>query len=171
MLSGARISGALLLQDSRLTSPGAVAFLGNRLTIDDDLVAVRTSVDGEFQLAGARIGGSALFIGAALRNEGGYALYAPDMSAGARFLMRDGFEAHGEVRLVGLRVEGDLNFRNALLRNPGGDALLAYGITDRRLPGAVGRLPLARGRPAIALADRRRDLPGARAPGQPCGRR
>jgi hypothetical protein len=128
VLSGAHITGALDLHDARLTRPGAVAFLGNRLTIDNDLVALRASVDGEFRLAGARIGGSVLFAGAALRNEGGYALHGPDMSVGARFLARDGFSAHGEVRLVGLRVEADLNFRNAFLSNPGGSALLAYGI-------------------------------------------
>jgi hypothetical protein len=128
VLSGAHVTGALDVQDTSLTRPGAVAFLGNRLSIDDDLVALRASVDGEFRLAGSRVGGSVLLDGAALRNEGGYALHAPDMSVGARFLARDGFSAHGEVRLVGLRVDGDLNFRNALLSNPGGSALLAYGI-------------------------------------------
>ena len=50
MVSGAHISGALDLQDVRLTNPAAVAFLGNRLTIDHDLVALRASVDGEFRL-------------------------------------------------------------------------------------------------------------------------
>ena len=128
VLSGARVTGSLDLQDARLAHPAAVAFLGNRLTIDNDLVALRARVDGEFRLAGSRVGASVLLAGAELRNEGGYALHAPDMSAGARFLARDGFSAHGEVRLVGLRVEGDLNFRGAVLSNPGGAALLAYGI-------------------------------------------
>jgi hypothetical protein len=128
VVSGAHISGALDLQDVRLTNPAAVAFLGNRLTIDHDLVALRASVDGEFRLAGARVGGSVLLAGAELRNEGGYALHGPDMTVGARFLARDGFSARGEVRLAGLRVEGDLNFRGAVLSNPGGAALLAYGI-------------------------------------------
>jgi hypothetical protein len=128
VLSGAHVTGALDLQEARLRRPGAIAFLGNRLAIDDDLIALRTSVDGEFRLAGARVGGSVLLTGAALRNEGGYALHAPDMSVGARFLARDGFSAHGEVRLAGLRIEGDLHFRDAILSNPGGDALLAYGI-------------------------------------------
>jgi hypothetical protein len=128
VLSGAHVTGALDVQDISLTHPGAVAFFGNRLSIDDDLVALRASVDGEFRLAGSRVGGSVLLDGAALRNEGGYALHAPNMSVGARFLARDGFSAHGKVGLVGLRVDGDLNFGNALLRNPGGDALLGYGI-------------------------------------------
>ena len=127
-LSGAHVTGALDVQDARLTRPGAVAFLGNRLSIDDDLVALRATVDGEFRLAGSRVGGSVLLDGATLRNEGGYALHAPNMSVGARFLARDGFSALGKVQLAGLRVDGDLNFRNALLRNPGGDALLGYGI-------------------------------------------
>jgi hypothetical protein len=128
VLTGAHVTGALDMQDARLKCPGAVALVGNRLTIDDDLIALRASVDGEFRLAGSWVGGSVLLAGASLRNEGGYALHAPDMSAGARFLARDGFSAHGEIRLAGLRVEGDLNFRDAILSNPGGSALLAYGI-------------------------------------------
>jgi hypothetical protein len=128
VLTGAHVTGALDLQDARLSCPGAVALVGNRLVVDDDLIALRASVDGELRLAGSRVGGSVLLAGAALRNAGGYALHAPNMSAGARFLARDGFSAHGEVRLADLRVEGDVNFRNALLSNPGGSALLASGL-------------------------------------------
>ena len=128
VFSGAHITGALDLHDARLAHPGAMAFLGNRLAIDGDLIALRAGVDGEFRLAGSHVGGSVLLSGAALRNEGGYALHAPNMSAGARFLARDGFSARGEVRLAGLRVEGDLSFRDAHLSNPGGSALLAYDI-------------------------------------------
>jgi hypothetical protein len=128
VLTGAHVIGALDLRDARLRCPGAMALMGNRLAIDDDLIAMRASVDGEFRLAGSRIGGSVLLGGATLRNDGGSALHAPNMSVGARFLARDGFSAHGEVRLADLRVEGDLNFRNAVLSNPGGNALLAYGI-------------------------------------------
>jgi hypothetical protein len=128
VLTGAHVTGALNLQDARLKCPGAAALVGNRLVIDDDLIALRASVDGELRLAGSRVGGSVLLAGAILRNEGGCALHAPNMSAGARFLARDGFSAQGEVRLADLRVEGDLNFRNAVLSNPGGSALLASGI-------------------------------------------
>jgi hypothetical protein len=46
VLSGAHITGSLDLQDARLAHPAAVAFLGNRLTIDNDLVALRARVDG-----------------------------------------------------------------------------------------------------------------------------
>ena len=167
-LSGAHVTGALDVQDTSLTRPGAVAFLGNRLSIDDDLIALRTTADGEFRLAGSRVGGSVLLDGATLRNEGGYALHAPNMSVGARFLARDGFSAHGKVQLAGLRVDGDLNFRNALLRNPGGDALLGYGIqTGASLAltegfhaeGAV-RLSRAKIGGAIFLEEARLDNPG-----------
>ena len=154
VLSGAHITGSLDVQDASLTCPGSVAFLGNRLKIDDDLVALRASVDGEFRLAGSRVGGSVLFAGAALRNEGGYALHGPDMSVGARFLARDGFYAHGEVRLVSLRVEGDLNFRNALLSNPGGIALLADGM---QTGGSLGLSGGFRARGAVRLSRLRID--------------
>ena len=127
-VSGAHVTGALDLQAARLISPGSAALLGNRLRVDNDLVALRATVDGEFRLAGARIGGSVLLSGAALRNEGGCALHASDMTVGARFLARDGFSAVGEVRLVGVHVGSDMNFRNAIFSNPGGNALLGYGI-------------------------------------------
>jgi hypothetical protein len=168
VLSGAHITGALDLHDARLAHPGATAFLGNRLTVDGDLVALRADVDGEFRLAGSHVGGSVLLSGAALRNEGGYALHAPDMSAGARFLARDGFSARGEVRLAGLRVEGDLSFRDAHLSNPGGNALLAYGIQTGgnvtlsegfRAEGAV-RLSRSRIGGAIFLHHARLENPG-----------
>lgn len=127
-LGGAHVTGTLDLQDARLRCPGSTAFVGNRLTVDNDLVALRSAVDGEFRLAGARIGGSVLLSGAALRNEGGYALHASDMTVGARFLARDGFSARGEVRLVGVHVGSDLNCRNAAFSNPGGNAILGYGL-------------------------------------------
>jgi uncharacterized protein YjbI with pentapeptide repeats len=154
VLSGAHLAGSLDVQDARLTCPGSVALLGNRLMVDDDLVALRVSVDGEFRLAGSRIGGSVLLTGATLRNEGGYALHAPDMSVGARFLARDGFSAHGEVRLVSLRVEGDLNFRNAVLRNPGDVALLADGM---QTSGSLGLSGGFRAQGAVRLSRSRID--------------
>ena len=127
-VSGAHVTGTLDLTGARLLSPGTMALLGNRLTVGNDLVALRATVHGEFRLAGARIGGSVLLSGAALRNEGGDALHASDMTVNARFLARDGFSAHGEVRLVGVHVGSDMNFRHATLSNPGGNALLGYGL-------------------------------------------
>lgn len=128
VLTGAHVTGTLSLEEARLRCPGAAAFFGNRLVIDDDLNAVEADVDGELRLAGSRVGGSVLLTRAALRNGGGYALYAPDVTVGARFLARDGFLARGEVQIAAMRVISDLNFRGAVLSNPGGNALLAYGI-------------------------------------------
>lgn len=128
VLTGAHVTGTLDMHGTRLRRPGAVALAGNRIVIDDDLYAVGVDIDGELRLAGARVGGSVMLMGAAVRNEGGRALYAPDMTVGARFLARDGFSACGEVRLATLRITGDLSFQGAVLSNPGGNALLAYGV-------------------------------------------
>jgi hypothetical protein len=167
LLGGAHVTGSLSLTGSRLTCPGATALLGNRLSVDDDLIALRASVDGELRLAGARVGGSVLLAGASLRNAPGYALNAPNLSVGARLLARDGFSADGEVRLAGLQVESDLSFRDAVLRNPAGIALLAYGITAGgsvtlaggfRAQGAV-RLSRSRIGAALNLGDAHLDNP------------
>ena len=163
VLSGAHVTGALDLQDARLTHPGAMAFLGNRLTIDGDLIALRASVDGEFRLAGSRVGGSVLLSGANLGNEGGYALHAPDMSAGAplpgpRRVHRPGRgpargpAGRGRPQLPGRAPQQPRRQCPARLRHP-----------DGRERHAGRRLPRRGGGAAVTLEDRRGDLPPSRA--------
>jgi hypothetical protein len=128
VLTGAHITGALRIDDSRLRNPGADALLANRLVIDDDLLAQRAIVEGAMRLGGARVGGIVMLDGAAVRSEGGIAIYARNLSVGARFLARDGFSCAGQITLVDASIEQDLNFRGAALRNAQGNALVAWGV-------------------------------------------
>jgi hypothetical protein len=129
VLTGAHISGALRMEDSRLRHPGEVALLANRLVVDDDLIAPRTVVDGELRLAGAQVGGIVLLDRAVLHSAGARrAVNGINLSAGLRMLARHGFTAEGEVALTGLTVRTNLDFRGSTLINPGGNALLAHGV-------------------------------------------
>ncbi len=128
LLTGAHVTGALNIEDSRLRNPQSVAIQANRLVVDDDLIAARATVEGAMQLGGARVGGLILLDGATLLCEGGVAIYARNLYVGARFLARDGFSCSGQITLVDATIEQDLNFRGASLRNPHGDALVAWGV-------------------------------------------
>jgi hypothetical protein len=128
LLTGAHITGALSIEDSRLRNPGAVALQANRLVVDDDLTAPGATVEGSMRLGAARVGGVILLDGATLRCEGGVAIYGRNLSVGARFLARDGFSCLGQITLVDATIEQDLNFGGASLRNPHGDALVAWGV-------------------------------------------
>lgn len=129
VLTGSHITGALRAEESHLDHPGGVALLANRLVIDDDLLAPRATVNGEFRLAGARVGGIVLLDGAVIRaGTGRRALNAYHLSVGARLLARRGFMTVGEVGLSGMAVGTNLDFRGADLKNPGGDAIIAHGI-------------------------------------------
>jgi hypothetical protein len=116
------------MRDLDLRHPGAVAFLGNRLVIDDDLLAAGAVVNGEFRLSAARIGGAIVLIDAKLRNEGGVALSGSNLSVGAGLAACYGFSAVGQVRLNDVTIGRDLDFTGASLSNPGMDALVARGI-------------------------------------------
>lgn len=127
-LTGARITGALQMDDCRIDYPGGVALHANRLVIDDDLFAPRVTMNGQLRLAGAHVGGVVLLDGAAIRvDDGGRAVYAVHLSA-LRLLARRGFTVIGETYLSGATFSTNLDFRGAVLKNPGGTALLAHGL-------------------------------------------
>jgi hypothetical protein len=152
VLTGAHITGALQMQKTRLDCPGTVALLGNRLVVDDDLLAPESVVNGQFRLNAARIGGIVVLDRATFRHEGYRALNAFKLSVGAGLLARYGFSATGEVALADGRVEREVDFRGAILSNPGGNALLATGLhvgTDIRFSdgfAAHGTIQLSRAR-------------------------
>jgi hypothetical protein len=128
LLTGAHITGALLMRDSRLDSPGDAVFRGIRLVIGDDLLAQGAIINGEVRLAAARVGGQVLLDGAEIRNPGGLALAASNLSVGSGLLACSGFSAAGEIDLSGASIGGQLEFRGATLSNPGGCALRAVGV-------------------------------------------
>jgi hypothetical protein len=128
LLTGAHITGALLMRDSRLDNPGDAAFRGNRLVIDDDLVASGAVVNGELRLAAARVGGAIMLNAAKLHNKGGVALSGSNLWVGAGISACDGFSVMGQVRLNDVTIGRDLDLTGATLSNPGEDVLVARGI-------------------------------------------
>jgi hypothetical protein len=127
-LAGARITGALLLQESRLVCQDHTVLLANRLIVDDDLLFQDAVAIGEVRLAGARVGGMVGLNGTTLENPGGRALNAFNLNVGAHLWARHGFTATGEVALGDAVIGRDLDLSGARLRNPGRDVLFAQGL-------------------------------------------
>ncbi|GAB3534245.1 translocation/assembly module TamB domain-containing protein [Phytohabitans suffuscus] len=127
-LSGAQISGGLLLADAVLVG-GEWALYARRATIDGDLVLSGAQLTGGLALTNARLGGTAdldrVRITAAPH---GQAVDADNLAVEAAFYCRWG-ELQGEVTLRHARVAAALSFSRSALRNPGGVALRASRAT------------------------------------------
>ncbi len=171
VLTGDPYPGALQMQRAHLDHPGQVALLGNRLVVNDDLLAQGAVVDGEFRLAGAQVGGMAGLDGATVRHEGGRALTAFNLAVGAGLLARSGFSAAGEVALSGAKIEREVDFRGSTLANPGGTALLAIGLQAGTYIGLSEGFTARGAVRAFPREDRLRGLPVRRTLLQPRRRR
>ncbi|MFH8564120.1 membrane-associated oxidoreductase [Streptomyces sp. NPDC017988] len=136
-LGGARITGAVFLNMAHIGEPGATypepVLALNRVTVDDDFQADGGfTAHGQVRLAGAVIAGNVTFDDAVLRNPGGTALDASNLSGGTDLCaMR--LRAYGRVNLPGVRIPGRLNLEGARLSNPGGMALRASGLVGAAL--------------------------------------
>lgn len=129
-LSGAQISGGLLLADAVLGgSASEWALYARRATIGGDLVLNGTRLDGGLALTNARLGGTAdldrVRITAAPDE---LAMDADNLAVEAAFYCRWA-EIHGEVTLRHARVAAALSFSRTAVRNPGGVAVRASRAT------------------------------------------
>ncbi|MCP9983019.1 pentapeptide repeat-containing protein [Actinomadura madurae] len=133
-LGGARLSGTFLLDRARLGHEGAseeVLHL-NHSVLEDDVLGPGMTADGEIRLNGASVAGQVDLTGAVVRNPGGRAVDAENLSVGSDVnATRARFE--GEVSLRGATVPGLLVFTQASLSDPGGCAL-------RTTSAAIGEL-------------------------------
>ncbi|MER6348062.1 membrane-associated oxidoreductase [Streptomyces sp. NPDC001595] len=147
-LGGARISGALFLEDAELTTadPAEPVLQLHRATIDDDLCARRLRARGLIRLDGATVAGSLDLEDAELSNPGGHVLDADSLGVGANLLGRR-LRARGRIDLRGARIPGRVDLLRATLSHPGDTALRAGGsvlgeLWLREGPPVEGRLNL-----------------------------
>lgn len=120
-LTDARITGSLVLTDSRLRHPGQRALFADRLAISGALLATGLDVVGQVRIPGARTGGNVNLSGASLSNPDGCALdgnglqvdgnlmLGTDKMTGRRFVVRGG------IFLPSAQVASDLSLRGAHL--------------------------------------------------------
>jgi hypothetical protein len=125
-LSGARIDGALLLEDARLVSDQQWTLFAARARFGGSLLAARLSSTGALYLRHAQVGGQVLFDGATV---GGVDATATDIASG--FYADWGFTTTGQVRLRGARVGHIVTFHDAVLASPEGSLNLARLGTSR----------------------------------------
>ena len=122
-LTGAHISGQLVLSGSTITHAG-VAVAADGLVVDGDFYCRDDAhVEGEVSMVAARIGGELRFTTSTLSNPGAVALRADRAVVEKDLYCRERFAADGEVRLHGAHVKGQVNFNRATLHNPQGVAL------------------------------------------------
>ena len=98
---------------------GGIAIDAQRLTVDGAMYCRSGfTVDGEFRLFGARIGGQFNLDEATLNCPGGRALFASQLKVENSMFCRHGFTADGEVVLDGARIGGRLDLKEGHLTNP-----------------------------------------------------
>ncbi|GII61532.1 oxidoreductase [Sphaerisporangium krabiense] len=125
-LPGARVSGAVILDGSRLEGLDATG-----LQVGTDIVArprhdgIPFSCRGRLDIKRANVGGSVLFEGAALSHPGRTALSAMDLTVGAIMNCCEGFAVDGKIDLSFADVRSKVCFKEAHLGNPGDVALRA----------------------------------------------
>lgn len=118
-LTGAHITGQLVMRDATLTNAAGPALLADWVTVDGNALldgAFTASGHGELgavRLEGARVAGQLGMSGATLTNEAGPALYADRVTVGGGAFLDGAFTASGHseegaVRLLGARIAGPL---------------------------------------------------------------
>ncbi|TDC94483.1 hypothetical protein E1161_08115 [Saccharopolyspora aridisoli] len=149
-LSHARISGPVVLDESRLRNPGRRALNTEYSTIDSQFSMRDLVADGEVHLVGSRISGDLGMPRARLNTPNALALSADSLTVD-RSLMCSGLVANGAVNLIGAQIGGALAFVNTTVRQPHGWALLlietdALLLTLRLAPESEGAISLRDGR-------------------------
>ncbi|MFJ9008957.1 membrane-associated oxidoreductase [Streptomyces canus] len=149
-LSGAEISGALVLERTEFTArdAGEPALKLNQASINDDLQATELRAHGEVRLNGATINGSVHLNGALLTRPGELALDAQRLTVEGDLHMRR-VRTQGWIGLRGARIAGRLDLSYAQLSNPGDAALRANSST-------IGELWLRKGPPMQGTLSLRR---------------
>lgn len=142
-LSGAVISGNLVLRHAILVGGAGPALLAENLTVKghagycenpgERFRATASSELGTVCLPGAAITGQLSLCGTSLENDRGPALMAELVTIGEDAVL-EGFTAtgaggSGAVRLTEARISGNLSMLGATLRNDSGPALVADGLT------------------------------------------
>ncbi len=159
-LGASRIARALVLDGARLgvradgtSAPNDEPVLGlNHAIVEDDLWWPRLTAHGEVRIDGAAVTGQIRLDDAELRNPGGTALRAENVTVGSDLhAMR--IRVLGRVNLRGCRIPGQLNFAYARLSHPGGVALRASSMT-------VGEMWLREADPVNGLVNLRRSQIG-----------
>ena len=129
-LHGARVTGLMNASSATVSCPGPRALDTDNAVIGGHFEGMGVSVDGEFLLEHAHIGGFLSLRSARLSNPAGWALAGGGLIVDSRMWCHDGFTALGEVRLIGARIRGGLQLAGARLNNPGQTALTLERTTQ-----------------------------------------
>ena len=122
-LVGTRVTGTVMLSGAHLGGH-ATPFSATRLVVGNDILGTEGLVcEGELKLNNAEVAGAVRLEGAQLRNPGGIALSAVDITVGAIVNCCEGFAATGKVTFSYSTIHSRLCFQRARLANPSDRAL------------------------------------------------
>jgi hypothetical protein len=120
-LTDSDVEGSLLLRDSTLRNPDALAVHADRLKLAGALLAYGIRAEGEVRMAGAHIGGNCNFSGAVLHNPAGFAFNGNGMQVDGHLVCstmpdtEQHFAARGTVFLPNARIRAAITLRGAAL--------------------------------------------------------
>jgi hypothetical protein len=119
-MAGARISGAVRLDDAKITADGGqkVAFDGDGMTVGHDFSARRLQAAGEVRLVDVSIASTLELRGARLASTDGIALRLDRAEISSSLYCDQGFTAVGEIGAIGTHVKGSVYFNNAEVGKP-----------------------------------------------------
>jgi hypothetical protein len=120
-IQGAKLGGLLNCDGARISSPSAVALLG------DDIVARSitmrgANVIGSIWIGGAKLGSDLNLAGVDIHWPDGFAIKANGIDVDGDVILHSG-RADGEIEIIGAHIEGDFDCTATRLHNPGKVAL------------------------------------------------
>jgi hypothetical protein len=145
-LIGARIFSDIDLSNSRFTaSGGQPALIADRASVDGEFNLTGARVHGELSLRTVRVGQRVLLANSQLSSTGGTTLRLSRAKVAADVFC-DRMTSAGRIRAAGATIGGELSFKNARISNNAGAALDAPELDS-------GQLSLRLAEPAEGLID------------------
>lgn len=122
-LTGTQVEGIVSMRYARLSDVRA-----DSLSVSRALVLAGMTVNGEFRMQNANVGGPCHLNEVHLRNPGHVALMADGITIAGGLMADRAFTCDGELRLANARIGHTVALTGAQLRNPGSVALNAAGV-------------------------------------------
>ncbi len=119
-IAGARVSGAVRLDDATITAGGAqtIAFDGDGMTVGHDFSARGLEAAGEVRLVDVGIASTLELRGARLTSTEGAALRLDRAEIASSLYCDQGFTASGDIVAIGTHVKGSIYLNNAEVGRP-----------------------------------------------------
>lgn len=137
-IESAQIGAHLSLDNATLNNCSGPSFLGDNLSVTNDLLfksefcAVCSSEDGAIRLTNSTVGGRVKFAVGTIRNNSGPAIFADRLEVKNSVEVKGKYIGHGEkgtIRFFGSSIQGRFDFLDAQVNNRDGSAFIGDRIS------------------------------------------